>query len=318
MKYFRNYPWGMQLLLFLLMTFTFLSCISVIVLSTFTKITGYDITAISDITTATPYGLVQAARVVQGVQNMFIFMLPAFTYAYLCHPTPARYLGLRRPGKSIQLLLSVTLMAGAMPIFMLIKSGMELIDFGAKLKTEQAQLDNMVQGMMNMPTVGSFIATFIIMAVVPGVGEELFFRGVLMRFAKKRSRSMVAPVLFSAVVFAYAHSNVYGFLSIFLAGVLLAVIYQLTGSLWCSILAHTLFNGGQVFLSYLANNNKAIEATMKTDSVPYGYAAAGAVVFAASLWLLLKNRTPLPANWTDDFTPRELAELKQERENRQL
>lgn len=315
MKYFRIYPWGLQLLLFLLMTFTFLSCIAVIVLSTFSRFTGYDLSAISTLNASTPYMLIQASRIVQGVQNMFIFMLPAFTFAYLCHPRPAQYLGLRKPGKSIQLLLSVTLMAGAMPIFMLIQNGMRLIDFGAKVKAEQEQLENMIQALMNMPTVGSFITTFIIMAIVPGIGEELFFRGVLMRFAKKRTPNMLLPILFSAAVFAYAHSNVYGLVSIFLAGVLLALIYQLTSSLWCSILAHTLFNGTQIVVSYMANGNKTIEALMKSDNVPAGLVIGGAALFVVSLWLLLKNSTPLPANWTDDFTPRELVQLRQERGN---
>lgn len=307
----------MQLLLFLLMTFTFLSGVSAIVLSTFTKITGYPLTAIADISTVSPYALIKAARVMQGLQNAFIFMLPALAFAYLCHPRPAAYLGLRKPGKSMHFLLAVTTMLGAMPIFMLIQSLMQQINFGASVKAEQLKLENMMQAMMNMPNIASFLTTFLIMAVIPGIGEELFFRGVLMRFAKQRTRHFIVPALFSAVVFSYAHSNAYGFVSIFLAGLLLAYIYYLTSSLWCSILAHTLFNGSQIILHYIGNNNATVKAMLETNAMlPIGFVISGAALFAVSLWLLLKNTTPLPANWTDDFTPKELEELKNDNDRR--
>src|ERR1039458_7963457 len=104
---------------------------------------------------------------------------------------------------------------------------------------------------LNMPTFAAFIRAFIVMAIIPAVGEEMFFRGIMLRFTKKLTRNMVFSVIFTATVFALSHTNIYGFISIFLAGVLLAVIYNLTGSLWCSIVAHLFFNGFQIVVSYL-------------------------------------------------------------------
>lgn len=316
MKYFRNYPWGMQLLLFLLMTFTFLSVASFIVLSLFAKLSGYAYTEVTSINTASPYGLIQATRVMQGVQNMCIFMLPALVFAYLCHPRPGRYLGLRKPGKSIHYILAITLMLGAMPVLMFIQHLIQQLNFGASVRAEQLKLENLMQAMMKMPTVGSFIVTFIVIAIVPGIGEELFFRGVLMRFAKQRSRVFVIPALFSAIVFSYAHSNIYAFISIFLAGLLLAYIYYLTGSLWCSMLAHTLFNGTQIILHFAGNENAAVMAMMEQDSVPVGIVLGGAALFALSLWLLVKNKTPLPDNWADNFTQQELDDMQKDNKNK--
>lgn len=308
MKYLRTYPWGLQLLLFLLMCFTFLSLGSV---SMFLMpgITGVPLEQLKHITASSPVATVKAFLLMQGMSNFFVFAMSAFIFAYLAHPKPTKFLGLRAPGKPIQWLLAVIVMLSAMPLVMGLQQLVSMIDFGPDIKAAQKANDDTMEALLVMPDLKSFIAVFTAMAIVPALGEELFFRGVLMRFAKKKSTSMVMPTLFTAAVFAYTHTNIYGLASIFLAGVLLAVIYYLTGSLWCSILAHMCFNGSQVVLCYLGNGNAAIKTFNSSGSLPLGAIVAGAVVFSVSFYLLLKNKTPLPPNWSDDFTREELAEV---------
>jgi len=308
MKYFRNYPWGFQLLLFLLMSFTFISSIGAITLSTFTKLTGFLPSQLSGISTSSPRALINAFVTVQGVQNLFVFLLPAFTFAYLAHPRPLDYLGLRKPGKNIQILLTLLVMAGAMPVLLLLQELMQSINFGTGVKAAHEAQVKMSQAIMTMPGAMDFVRVFTVMAIVPAMGEELFFRGTLMRFARKRSTGMVVPILFTAAVFSFVHANAYGYLSIFLAGVLLAVIYQLTGSLWCSIAGHLFFNGFQIVISYLGGTNSSVRAFVESDTIPAYYAAIGVVVFAGAFYLLFKYRTPLKENWSDDFTREELAQ----------
>ncbi|MES2701097.1 MAG: CPBP family intramembrane glutamic endopeptidase [Bacteroidota bacterium] len=309
MKYFREYPWGMQILLFLLMAFTFMSAVAAIFFSLFHKVTGYDMAQLQTISASSPTPLINAAIVVQAVGSLFVYVLPAWVFAYLAHPRPAEYIGLRKPGKPVQIVLAVTLMLGAMPVLALIAELISHIDFGAKVKASQAANDNTMSAFLKVPDAFSLIRALLVLAILPAFGEELFFRGVLMRLAKKRSSSMLIPILFTAAVFAYSHTNIYGYLSIFLAGVLLATIYNLTGSLWCSIVAHALFNGSQVVLAYMANDNPAIKKFMDSNSVSWYLVVAGAAVFGLSLYLLMKNRTPLPADWDNDFGANERPEF---------
>ena len=308
MKYFRTYPWGLQLLLFLLMSFTFLSAAGVIISSLLPKLTGIMPSQLGKIGPDSPAALVSSTLIVEGASNLFIFLLPAFLFAYLTHPQPGQYLGLRAPGKSIQLLLAILIMLGAMPVLEALSGLISLINFGPKVKADQKANEEMFAAFLNVPSFTSFIRVFVILAIVPALGEEMFFRGILLRFAKKKSVSMVYPILFTAIVFAFIHANVYGLVSIFLAGVLLAVIYNLTGSLWCSILAHLFFNGSQVILSYASNNNGTVKKAMDNTDIPWYLVACGAVVFSVSFYLLLKNKTPLPSDWAEDFKRSELAD----------
>lgn len=286
-----------------MMIVTMMSFGSVMVFTFLPKFTPYTLLQLTNITEQSPARMINASLIVQGVFNLFLFLVPAWLFSYLAHPQPAGYLGLRAPGRKIQWLLVICLMLGAIPLLELLQSLIGLINFGPKIKASQEASNHLYGAFLTIPDLSAFIRTFVIMAIFPAFGEEMFFRGVMMRFAKKRSRTMSFPVFFTAVIFAYAHSNIYGFLSIFFAGVLLACIYYLTGSLWCSILAHLVFNGSQVILSYAGKNNAGVKTFLDNNTVSVFLVIGGAIVFSYSLYLLIKNKTPLPDNWTDDFPP---------------
>jgi CAAX protease family protein len=307
-RYFRYYPWALQLLLFLMLIVTMMGVGSLMALTFIPKFTPYNLGQIEVINENSPMGLVDVAIIVQGMLSLLVFLMPAFLFAYLSHPRPLAYLGLKAPGKGIQLLLVVLMMLGAIPVLQMIEGLISHIDFGTKVKESQAASDSMMSAFLNVPTFSAFVKAFVVMAIIPAMGEELFFRGILLRFARKKTMNMIFPVLFTAIIFSYSHTNIYGFLSIFLAGVILAVIYNITGSLWCSILGHVVFNGSQVVLAYMSSSNTAIKTFMSNTSLPVSLVVGGAILFGISFYLLLKNKTPLPANWTDDFTPEELTE----------
>ena len=309
MKYFRVFPWGLQLGLFLLMAFTFISGASAIVQAVLPKATGHSIEEILAFTAGGSASLKHAFLAMQGINSVSVFLLPAAVFAYLASPRPAEYLGVRKPGKPIHWLLSLLVMAGAMPVLMMIQQLMHNINFGPGLKASHEAQMKLSEALLTMNSPAEFIAAFLVMAITPAIGEELFFRGVFLRFVRKRTLSMVVPVLFTAAIFSFVHTNLYGYISIFLAGVLLALIYQLTGSLLCSMAGHLYFNGLQVVLLYLGNSNKAINEFASSDSVSWSFVAVGAAVFAASFYLLVKTATPLPINWTDDYNQAELDEM---------
>jgi len=144
----------------------------------------------------------------------------------------------------------------------------------------------------------------VVVAIIPGLGEELFFRGLLMRFAAKRTRNIYFPLVLSSLMFALLHTNVYGMLSIFLAGLILGSFYYLTGSLWSSILAHICFNGFQVLLIYFSKDGAAAQA-MEHHSVPVPLVIGSTFICAGAYYLLWKNRTPLAADWHADYSREE-------------
>ncbi len=81
--------------------------------------------------------------------------------------------------------------------------------------------------------------------------EEIFFRGFLYGALKKRS-GIFWGIILSAVFFAYIHANLASFFPILCLGLLLAYLYERTGSLIPSITVHAIHNSlSLAFLLFL-------------------------------------------------------------------
>jgi membrane protease YdiL (CAAX protease family) len=102
------------------------------------------------------------------------------------------------------------------------------------------------------------IAVAIAIGPVTATGEEIMFRGLLYRWLRERVGLAIAALL-SAIAFAAVHFYFLspgGFagdimtLEIVVFGLLAVSLYQLSGSLWPSILFHALSNGAVVFAAY--------------------------------------------------------------------
>jgi len=240
-----------------------------------------------------------------------LFLLPALLFAYATHPKPFQYLGLRKPEKSFHLLLCIIIILSATPLFLTIAEWMSHINLEAA-KAAQEMNDRMMKAFLSMHSLPQLLFSFFVMAILAGFGEELFFRGILLRFTSRRIPSVLVSIIIVALLFALLHSNIYGLPSIFLAGTLLGYFYYLTGSLWSSILAHIVYNGTQVLAVYYSDKNATIAAMNEANHVPVLWTIIGTAICISSFYLLWKTRTSLPANWTDDYTAEELTSLQKE------
>jgi len=75
--------------------------------------------------------------------------------------------------------------------------------------------------------------------------EEVVFRGYIYGAVKKLSNIGFA-VVWSGLLFATVHMNMAGMLPLFVLGMALALVYEVTGSLWTPIAVHFTFNAVNV------------------------------------------------------------------------
>lgn len=89
---------------------------------------------------------------------------------------------------------------------------------------------------------GRLIWPAVVVMIAAPVAEELYFRGMV--YPLLRSRVGVdAAVLISALFFSALHFSIFGLAPIAIAGAVLALLYQKTGSLIAPIIAHGTWNG---------------------------------------------------------------------------
>jgi len=91
----------------------------------------------------------------------------------------------------------------------------------------------------------------VLVGVVVPIGEEIFFRG-LTYGALRRMLNRHVAVLISAAFFAAAHLEPVEFLPILILGMILAYLYDYTGSLVPGMIAHSVNNLAALMLFYMS------------------------------------------------------------------
>jgi len=126
------------------------------------------------------------------------------------------------------------------------------------------------------------LVSVLVIAVLPGVCEELVVRGVFLP-SVSRAVGPALAVAASALLFAAIHLDVYRFLFTLTLGLVFGVLRVRTGSLWPSVLAHTALNT----LTFL------IAPLVDDPSQPYtpspALGAACLVVGTAAAWPLVRT-----------------------------
>lgn len=90
---------------------------------------------------------------------------------------------------------------------------------------------------------GNFIIEVIATAILAPIIEEIIFRGLCYRYARKAFPTFAAALI-SGVIFGISHGNPISFVFTTILGIILAYAYEKSGSIVPSILIHMGFNGG--------------------------------------------------------------------------
>jgi membrane protease YdiL (CAAX protease family) len=95
------------------------------------------------------------------------------------------------------------------------------------------------------------IVMYMTSSLAPAFAEEFLFRGVF--YSELRPYGRTQAVLLSALLFALMHQNIGQIFYTFAAGIAMAYMYELTGSIWCGVFFHMINNELSVFSDVLIN-----------------------------------------------------------------
>jgi hypothetical protein len=119
------------------------------------------------------------------------------------------------------------------------------------MRDAEAQAAKLTEAFMAMPTMGSFLFNMLMIAVLPAIGEEIMFRGLIQRLLKDWLGNIHIAIFISALLFSAMHMQFFGFLPRMLLGMVFGYLFYWTGSLWIPIFAHFIQNGMVVVVTYL-------------------------------------------------------------------
>jgi len=232
-------------------------------------------------------------RGVQFISVLFMFFIPTLLYAKICHWKPFAHVGFRHKLPLLPLLLGILIIFSAMPVVSILRDlTMHLPLNSWMIKTILASKENYfkevaVIGRMN--SFGEYLLSLFIIAVLPGLFEELFFRGGLQNLFTRWFKNPAAAILLSAFIFSAFHFELSDFLGRFFLGIVLGWVYYQTGNIWINIIMHAAFNGFSVTGLYIATRaHEKIDMTKMDDSFTTVQVLLALVVMSALVYLFQK------------------------------
>lgn len=198
--------------------------------------------------------LLEVMKWMQMLYSVLTFLVPALLFFYFSDPEPFRYGGFRGNLRPTEAVTSIIILLLALPAVGVLGDWNQNIHFGSLDQTFRQlnqKATDITNAMLQMKTWGSLCYDLVLIAVIPAIAEEAFFRGALQSLFIKMSKRAWIGILIASVIFSLLHAEMLGFVPRAALGIVLGLIYYFSGNLWYSILAHFINNGLQVFLLFL-------------------------------------------------------------------
>lgn len=273
---FLKGKYGFQLFAFLLLALICFALFQVIGISILLSSTSVSIDELVNASKASfwmgnPEGY-KVLFILLSSQSIGLFILPGIIFPWLIGNPIKNYTSFNLAPKALFLfLLPLLVSAGIVIVSYLGELNMKLTLPEIFHEMERSATET-VQYLLSFRDSNSIITTLILMAVIPAIGEELFFRGVIQQIFVKWTKRNWAGILITAFIFSAIHFQFLTFLPRFFMGILLGYLFIWSKNLLLPILAHFLHNSVSIFIGLSA----APEDINKPDSLNF-YLVLGAL-----------------------------------------
>ncbi len=237
----------------------------------------------------------------QVVQSIGLFVLPPVVIGWLFNGNTATYLQLDRKTNFNLILISIAAVLIVNPFISFIgqiNNDMRLPGFLSDLEEWMRRMEDqaaaLIDRFMEVETIGGLLFNLFMIAVIPAVGEEFLFRGVVQKIFTRMTHSYHWGIWISAFFFSALHMQFYGFVPRMLLGGLFGYMLVYSGSLWLPIISHFVNNAlGVLFLYFENQGYKGIEkiSNLGEDTMYMLPAALISLVITFYLMLLLKRES---------------------------
>ena len=214
---------------------------------------------LSDTAALIKNGNIHLLKYIQIIQSVFLFVIPPIVFAFFVTKKPGSWLKTNKGISWQTLILLFFLMMSMFPVsnFLAeINQSIQLPNFMSGIyhwmvQKEQA-LAVVTEQFLKADSIGEFTLNFVMIAIIPAIGEELLFRGVLQKLFSNWTKNVHWGIFITAFLFSAVHMQFLTFLPRFFLGVVFGYLLVWTQSLWVPILAHFFNNGLAVIVSYLS------------------------------------------------------------------
>lgn len=116
------------------------------------------------------------------------------------------------------------------------------------LRSSQQQTESFLNNILQYRGGIHTVILIIVVAGIPAIIEELFFRGLIQQLLHKITGRIWVPVVIASAIFSIFHFDFYAFLPRVLLGIMLGIAFVSTGNILLPIILHFINNVSNVLM----------------------------------------------------------------------
>jgi uncharacterized protein len=197
-------------------------------------------------------------RYFQVLSHLGLFVVPSMAFALIISKKPGRYLAADKRPTAGSLLFAAMIMVSALPLVSLLNQWNHQLGLPESLQSienwmrqTEAAAEQMTKFFVLTDSWQGLFFNLFMIAILPAIGEELLFRGVIQKLLRNWTGSGHAAVVITAVLFSAMHMQFLGFLPRFALGLVLGYLFLWSGKLWVPIFAHFFNNAAALMVYFL-------------------------------------------------------------------
>jgi hypothetical protein len=162
-------------------------------------------------------------------------------------------------------------------------------------KAKEDMLRELTLELTKISTIPQLILGLIVFAVLPAIGEELAFRGIVQQELQRWWRNPHLAIWVAAIIFGAIHMQFYGVVPRIMLGVLFGYLYWWSGNIWVPIIGHFINNGFMVLMMFLAQRNAVAINVESTEPEGLPLSLVSLVLSAGLMYSLYTAFRRLPS-----------------------
>ena len=228
-------------------------------------------------------------RSILGVNQFFTFLVPGFLTAYIIYKQDwLRNLFLKIGPSAKNWGLGIVILLCAAPLVQYSYYLNQQIPLPQSMLDQEEAAKQLLSTIMTYEAPYELLINIFLIAILPGIGEEIVFRGILQKNLEWLTKNAHAAIWISAVLFSLIHFQFAGFIPRMLLGAVLGYLFYYTQNLWVPIIAHIFNNGIQVMADYFFKEEISTVDIENIDTFPW-YAGLASLILVIILLAVLKK-----------------------------
>lgn len=159
------------------------------------------------------------------------------------------------------------------------------------MRVQEDAMAHLTQQIVMVDSVGLLLINIVVMAVLPAIAEEYYFRGSLMHIVQRLVKNQHLTIWLTAVIFSAIHVQFFGFFPRLILGAFFGYMMVWTKNIWVPVFAHFVNNATVTILAfYYTRQGKTFEELQSYDNYSI-FVYLGSFILTIAIVFLFYKKT---------------------------